>query len=143
VEYRPLEARGPLAAHLCAFARVADAEVSLTVVPIHLAGRRIDDPPLGPDYWGDTWLAIPDGLGARFRNVLAGESIEVGLPVEGCGLELGRALAGFPVALLVRTAENQDRERRQVHRDRGCPCVGPRAPRRFRGCRRRIRPRRS
>jgi (1->4)-alpha-D-glucan 1-alpha-D-glucosylmutase len=103
-EYRPLEARGPLAEHVYAFARVADAEVALTVVPIHLAKRRIDDPPLGPDYWGDTWLSIPDDLGARFGNVLTGDSVEVGLPAEARGLSLGHALASFPVALLVRTA---------------------------------------
>ena len=99
-EYRPLEAQGPLAEHVCAFARVADGEVALTVVPLHLARRRIDDPPLGPDYWGGTRLPIPDDLGARFRNVLTGETVEVGLTAEGRGLALGGALASFPVALL-------------------------------------------
>ncbi len=99
-EYRPLEAQGPLAEHVYAFARVADGEVALTVVPLHLAKRRIDDPPLGPDYWGGTWLPIPDDLGARFGNVLTGETVEVGLTAEGRGLALGRALASFPVALL-------------------------------------------
>jgi (1->4)-alpha-D-glucan 1-alpha-D-glucosylmutase len=99
-EYRPLEAQGPLAEHVCAFARVADGEVALTVVPRHLARRRIDDPPLGPDYWGGTWLPIADDLGARFRNVLTREIVEVELAAEGRGLALGRALASFPVALL-------------------------------------------
>src|SRR5439155_19942546 len=41
-EYRPLEARGAFAEHLCAFARVANDVVSLTVVPRHLATRGID-----------------------------------------------------------------------------------------------------
>ena len=103
-EYRPLEAQGPLAEHVCAFARVAEGEVALTVVPLHLARRRVDDPPLGLDYWGDTWLPIPDDLGGRFGNVLTGETVEVGPTAEGRGLALGRALASFPVALLVRTA---------------------------------------
>src|SRR5437899_12893161 len=49
-EYRPLEARGPLAEHLCAFARVANDVVSLTVVPRHLAKRGIDHPPPGAAY---------------------------------------------------------------------------------------------
>jgi (1->4)-alpha-D-glucan 1-alpha-D-glucosylmutase len=95
-----LEAQGPLAGHVCAFARVADGEAALTVVPLHLAKRRIDDPPLGPDYWAGTRLPIPDDLGARFRNVLTGETVEVGLTAEGRGLALGAALASFPVALL-------------------------------------------
>jgi len=99
-EYRPLEAQGPLAEHVCAFARVADGEVALTVVPRHLAKRRKDEPVLGPDYWGSTWLSIPDDLGARFSNVLTGEILEVGRTAEGRGLALGRVLANFPVALL-------------------------------------------
>ena len=81
--------------------RVADGEVALTVVPLHLAKRRIDDPPLGPDYFGRYPAApIPDDLGARFRNVLTGETVEVGLTAEGRGLALGGVLASFPVALL-------------------------------------------
>ena len=99
-EYRPLEAQGPLAEHVCAFARAADGAVALTVVPRHLARRRIDDPPLGPQYWGSTWLPIPDDLAGRFLNVLTGEILEVRLAAEGRGLELGRVLANFPVALL-------------------------------------------
>jgi (1->4)-alpha-D-glucan 1-alpha-D-glucosylmutase len=103
-EYRPLEAQGSLAEHVCAFARVADGEVALTVVPLHLAKRRIDDPPLGSAYWQNTWLPIPDDLGARFDNVLTGETVEVAAATEGRGIALGRVLASFPVALMVRTA---------------------------------------
>jgi (1->4)-alpha-D-glucan 1-alpha-D-glucosylmutase len=103
-EYRPLEAQGALAEHVCAFARVAGDGVALTVVPLHLAKRRIDDAPLGPDYWGTTSVPIPDDLGARFGNVLTGETVEVEDTAEGRGVALGRALASFPVALLVRTA---------------------------------------
>jgi (1->4)-alpha-D-glucan 1-alpha-D-glucosylmutase len=99
-KYRPLEAQGPLAEHVCAFARVADGRAALTVVPRHLAKRRTDDPPIGADYWGSTWLPIPDDLGARFINVLTGEILEVGLRAEGRGLALGRVMANFPVALL-------------------------------------------
>jgi (1->4)-alpha-D-glucan 1-alpha-D-glucosylmutase len=103
-EYRPLEAQGALAEHVCAFARVAGDDVALTVVPLHLAKRRIDDAPLGPDTWGTTSGPIPDDLGARFGNVLTGETVEVEHTAEGRGVALGRALASFPVALLVRTA---------------------------------------
>jgi len=99
-EYRPLQAQGSLAAHVCAFARLADSQVALTVVPLHLATRRIDDPPLGPNYWGATWLSVPDDFGASFHNVLTGETVDVELTADGRGLALGRVLASFPVALL-------------------------------------------
>jgi (1->4)-alpha-D-glucan 1-alpha-D-glucosylmutase len=99
-EYRPLEAQGPLSEHVCAFARVGDGGVALTVVPRHLAKRQVDEPPVGPDCWDNTWLPIPDDLGARFRNVLTGELLEVAPTAEGRGLALGRVLANFPVALL-------------------------------------------
>jgi hypothetical protein len=43
---------------------------------------------------------MPDDLGARFRNVLTGEILEVASTAEGRGLPLGSVLANFPVALL-------------------------------------------
>jgi (1->4)-alpha-D-glucan 1-alpha-D-glucosylmutase len=98
-EYRPLEAQGQLAEHVCAFARIGEGGGAVTVVPRHLAKRRVDGPPIGPDYWGSTRLPIPDDLGARFRNVLTDEIVEA-TSAEGGGLALGRVLASFPVALL-------------------------------------------
>ena len=74
--------------------------VSLTVVPRHLATRGIDDPPLGAEYWADTWIALPDDLGARFTNVLTREPVEAHLTAQGRGLMLGSVLQSFPVALL-------------------------------------------
>jgi (1->4)-alpha-D-glucan 1-alpha-D-glucosylmutase len=99
-EYRPLEARGPLADHLCAFARVGTDAVSLTVVPRHLAKRGTEDPPLGADYWADTWIALPNDLGASFSNVLTRERVEAHRTAQGRGLMVGNVLRNFPVALL-------------------------------------------
>jgi (1->4)-alpha-D-glucan 1-alpha-D-glucosylmutase len=96
--YRPLEARGPLAEHLCAFARAEEGTAAITVVPRLLARRGVDLPPLGVDYWGDTVFDVPAELGTRFRNVMTGEALE------GPALPLGRVLAHFPVALLERQA---------------------------------------
>ncbi|HEY3101337.1 MAG TPA: malto-oligosyltrehalose synthase, partial [Methylomirabilota bacterium] len=95
-EYRPLETRGALAEHLCAFARVADGAAALTVVPRLLARRGVESPPLGVEYWQDTALVVPAELGARFVNVLTGERLEA----RGDALALGEAFAHFPVALL-------------------------------------------
>jgi (1->4)-alpha-D-glucan 1-alpha-D-glucosylmutase len=98
-EYLPLEVAGPLAEHVCAFARVRAAEAALVVVPRLLARRGIDDPPLGAPYWGaETSVALPAGAGRRFRNVLTGEAL--GADEDRLGLE--RLLAAFPVALLTR-----------------------------------------
>jgi (1->4)-alpha-D-glucan 1-alpha-D-glucosylmutase len=95
-DYRPLEARGPFAEHLCAFARVGEGGVALTVVPRLLARRGAETPPLGPEYWADTTLVVPADLGARFVNALTGERLET----RGGALTLGDVFAHFPVALL-------------------------------------------
>ena len=96
--YRPLEAHGPLAEHVCAFARVGEAAAAVTVTPRLLARRGGEATPLGTEYWSDTRLEIPAEVGDRFTNVLTGE------PLEGTTLPLGRVLARFPVALLARSA---------------------------------------
>jgi (1->4)-alpha-D-glucan 1-alpha-D-glucosylmutase len=96
--YRPLEVQGPLAEHLLAFARIHGAQTAITVVPRLLARRGTGDHPIGP-YWGDdTRVEIPDELGARFVDALAGARVEV----EGGTVPVARALANLPVALLVR-----------------------------------------
>jgi (1->4)-alpha-D-glucan 1-alpha-D-glucosylmutase len=99
-DYRPLEARGPLAEHVCAFARVAGAAAAVTVVPRLLARRGVDDPPLGADYWSGTALVVPRDVGGRFHNVLTGERVEATPTGEGAVLALGELFASFPLALL-------------------------------------------
>jgi (1->4)-alpha-D-glucan 1-alpha-D-glucosylmutase len=97
--YEPLETRGPLAAHVCAFARVQGDDAALTVAPRLYARRPPDEPPFGPAYWpDDTHVVVPPELGGRFRNVFTGELVE---PRAGA-LGLVEACASFPVALLVR-----------------------------------------
>ncbi len=96
-DYRPLEAQGELAEHVCAFARVAGAEAALVVVP-RLLARRGQEPPLGAEYWGTTAVAVPAPLGRRFVNPLTGER----LAVENGLAPLGHLLGYFPVGLLVR-----------------------------------------
>ena len=95
-EYRPVETRGVLAEHLCAFARVADGAAALTVVPRLLARRRVEAPPLGAEYWQDTALVVPAELGARFVNALTGARLES----HGDALAVADVFAHFPVALL-------------------------------------------
>lgn len=100
--YRPLEAHGPWAAHLVAFARIArDGGAIVTIAP-RLPGRVMRDaagqdltalrPPVGDD-WGDTSVSLPAGLaaaswtdrlggpGARPRDRLALREVLGVLPV--------------------------------------------------------------
>ena len=95
-DYRALEARGALAEHLCAFARVGADGAALTVVPRLLARRGLEAPPLGREYWEDTTLVVPVDLGVRFVDAFTGEPLEA----RDDALPLGDVLARFPVALL-------------------------------------------
>jgi (1->4)-alpha-D-glucan 1-alpha-D-glucosylmutase len=82
--YEPLQATGPAADHVIAFARNREAVTVAPRFPIRLGGR-----------WEDTALALPEG---RWRNELTGEEWPSG------GAPLSRLLARFPVALLTRVA---------------------------------------
>jgi (1->4)-alpha-D-glucan 1-alpha-D-glucosylmutase len=98
--YVPLLAEGEKAAHAFAFLRTSGAGAAATVVPRLPAGLvpDADRLPVGADVWGNTALILPAGSGVRWRNVLTGEVHDV---ADG-RLPLARALAAFPVALLVR-----------------------------------------
>ena len=102
-EYRPLETRGALAEHLCAFARVADGAAAITVVPRLLTRLlpRAGAAPLGPDVWQDSALLVP-GLrpGRRCRNVFTGEVHTLAAYQGQAALPLAQVFAHFPVALL-------------------------------------------
>jgi (1->4)-alpha-D-glucan 1-alpha-D-glucosylmutase len=96
--YRPLDVAGPLAEHLCAFARVGAGQAALTVVPRLLARRGIDESPLGRLYWGEgTRIAVPAEIAGQFVNALTGERLTV---TDG-GLDAADVFASFPAALLV------------------------------------------
>jgi len=107
-DYLPLDARGAKADHVCAFARTADGETAIVVVPrlvVGLTGGK-ERPPLGADVWGDTWIALPpDHAGRRYRDLFAGEELTVtgrdGTPA----LPLATLYAHFPVALLTPIAD--------------------------------------
>jgi (1->4)-alpha-D-glucan 1-alpha-D-glucosylmutase len=103
-DYRPLETRGPLAEHLCAFARVSGTAAALTVVPRLLARLGLEDAPLGPAAWQETRLVLGDDLAGAYRNVLTGERVDAQPGADGPALAAGEVLARFPVALLERAA---------------------------------------
>jgi (1->4)-alpha-D-glucan 1-alpha-D-glucosylmutase len=98
-EYIALEAEGPMAAHVLAFARRQGDAASLTAVtrlPAAVLGDATD--PLVPaSAWGDTALILPPALaGLAFRDALGRDTV----PVQGDRLPVAGLLARLPVALL-------------------------------------------
>jgi (1->4)-alpha-D-glucan 1-alpha-D-glucosylmutase len=100
--YRPLEAHGAWAEHVCAFARTGGDEAAVTIIPRLLARRGVDALPLGPEYWADTWLELPRELAGRFTSAFTGERVRTVPAGDAAALRLADALTAFPVALLSR-----------------------------------------
>lgn len=108
-QYAPLEARGPKAAHVCAFAwhmPAAGAQAgklvvavaprllaALTPVP---ADAEESPPPLGEKIWGDTYVDMPQLPTAPLRDLFTGHV----MTPQNSRLHLASVLADFPVALL-------------------------------------------
>lgn len=101
-EYLPLEAEGAMHRHVCAFMRRADGRSIIVAVP-RLIAPLLPEPerqPLDASAWQDTFLPLPEGSGARFRNVVNDEEVAaVEREGKGC-LELAQLLDGATVALL-------------------------------------------
>ncbi len=93
--YTPLDAVGPAAAHIVAYAR-GTTIVVVPRLPRSLAGER---PPLG-DVWRETAIALGEHALPRYRDLLTGRTVTPenrdGRPV----LALAGALAVLPVAIL-------------------------------------------
>jgi (1->4)-alpha-D-glucan 1-alpha-D-glucosylmutase len=101
--YIPLETRGSLKDHICAFARQREERLVLVIVPRYLARLlgRTHAMPLGEQVWGDSGIILPEeNSGKLFRNIFTDEIVgKVGQDGEGL-LYLGAVFANFPVAML-------------------------------------------
>ncbi len=104
-DYRPLDAHGAKADHVCAFVRTSGDDTAIIVAPrlvVGLTGGEAQ-PPLGEEIWGDTWLALPiEHAGRRYRNLFTGEELTATNRDGTLGLPLAALCAHFPVALLER-----------------------------------------
>jgi len=101
-EYLPLPVEGARANHVVAFARKSGSRLAMVVVPRQIAGLLNDSdlPPIAPDAWQDTRVAIPFSNSAeKCRNVLTGEVLEIQENNGHATIAVGRLLAAFPVAL--------------------------------------------
>jgi (1->4)-alpha-D-glucan 1-alpha-D-glucosylmutase len=98
-EYIPLEADGPLAAHILAFARRHGSGAAITAVtrlPAKLLGAE-RQPLIPPGSWGETVLVLPPGLaGLSFRDTLS----DTAVPATGDRLAAAALFEALPVALL-------------------------------------------
>jgi (1->4)-alpha-D-glucan 1-alpha-D-glucosylmutase len=102
--YVPLEAAGPAARHVLAFARLgAEGEAAVVAVPRlprTLVGNGRDAPAGG--VWGDTRLALPPELARRsWTSALDGRAVDPGARTGGNGFRLAELLDPLPAALLL------------------------------------------
>ncbi|KJS11580.1 MAG: malto-oligosyltrehalose synthase [Desulfotomaculum sp. BICA1-6] len=110
-EYVPVEASGPGAGHVCAFARRSGTSWALVAVPrmtalLGTGYREPDTNPLslhpGETMWGNTFLLLPGDAPGLWRNLLTQETMTAGTGPEPKVrvLPLNDLWRCFPVALL-------------------------------------------
>jgi (1->4)-alpha-D-glucan 1-alpha-D-glucosylmutase len=101
--YLPLQARGPRAENLCAFARQHAKTTLITAVP-RLFARHLDaGSPYVPvsDFWDKTWVELPESLACpAFHNLLTAEELSLAGTQQQRHLPVNRLFARLPVALL-------------------------------------------
>jgi (1->4)-alpha-D-glucan 1-alpha-D-glucosylmutase len=111
--YEPLQTQGPLAENLIAFARVHEDEQLIVVAP-RLVRRLLSDSegaPIGDCWRGVTALLPEEDAGARYCNVLSGETVDAISSGDGPVLEVSDVLGRVPVALLQRIPAPPGRKR--------------------------------
>jgi len=100
--YIPLAGDGDLKENICAFARLGQGKVVLTIVPRFLTRpTKTHEIPLGTEVWRDSSVVIPSEIvEQRFRNIFTGEKVDASERGGKNRLILGQIFANFPVAML-------------------------------------------
>jgi (1->4)-alpha-D-glucan 1-alpha-D-glucosylmutase len=104
-DYFPLAAAGPMAEHVCAFARLRGEESVVAVVPRLVVGltQKKELAPLGEAVWRDTRLLCPAPLPAgNYRHLFTRQEFKIAPSEASPSFLLGHLLDDFPVALLER-----------------------------------------
>ncbi len=93
--YLPLEAEGPLAAHVLAFARLQGTEALIVAVPRGVAKHlQSDQPPRLGEIFAGTRLILPESLrAAEWRDLMGGHP-------QGGASDLGQTFCDWPVTVL-------------------------------------------
>jgi (1->4)-alpha-D-glucan 1-alpha-D-glucosylmutase len=100
-DYLPLEIQGTYANHIIAFARRQGNQTAIAIAPRFLTSLiQPGEYPLGESLWQDTHLQLPAETSFTWKNVLTQQPLQAKET-----LSIGTALAHFPVALLVSSAE--------------------------------------
>jgi (1->4)-alpha-D-glucan 1-alpha-D-glucosylmutase len=100
-EYMPLEVRGDMQEHVCAFARRCGDEWVVAAVPRLMAGS-MSFGNIGSlaQVWGTAGISLPQAAPRDWRNVLTGEKLASVAGQDFRELPLREVFAGFPAALL-------------------------------------------
>ena len=98
--YVPVHADSGREENIAAFALRRDGHAVIAVAPRLFAGLMPQGElaPIGQRTWGETSIALPEGMQGDLENVLTGEKF----PARG-KLRLAQLLGRFPVALLVKS----------------------------------------
>ncbi len=97
--YVPLEAEGPEARHLLAFARLHGAHMVMVAVPRLVAIRSAE---AMDSIWDETWVMMPPEWGAlQFQDMLTGRSIIPNCKGERYMVRASEVFAACPVGFLV------------------------------------------
>ena len=100
-EYLPVAVAGPLADHVCAFARRYEKSAVLVVIPLFTAllSDGAMQPPVG-ELWRNTTLVLPAGIKGKAENLLTGERLVLAKAGNKGTLPVAQALAIGPLASL-------------------------------------------
>ena len=95
--YLALDARGPSAGKVVAFARGEGTERLVAAVP-RLLGRHVAEGgrPTDPALWADTALPLPEGWPSRWTCAISGRSVRSEAGWRGCGASSSSAWSRSP-----------------------------------------------
>ncbi len=102
-DYLALATQGTFSDHLCAYARIADAGVVITVVSrwaATMTGGAMRAP-LGEEAWQDTAVLVPPKIApGRYVDMLTGRMHQVAAEADGTLLAAGELFATLPCCVL-------------------------------------------
>ncbi len=100
--YQALAVHGPHGEHLCAYARLDDAQAAIILAPRWYARLEPAEAlPLGDDVWGENAIDVSSLPAGAYRNVLTGETVAAEKREDATVLLVRRVLGAFPVAVLM------------------------------------------
>ncbi|MGB0910962.1 MAG: malto-oligosyltrehalose synthase, partial [Nitrospirales bacterium] len=104
-QFQPIESEGPQSPHVCAFGRIQEEHMAITMIPRFISNlcQQPGEWPIGTEIWKDTFLRLPhEWVGTQFSNVFTGETIASTQQHDETLLPLDKVLQHFPIALLER-----------------------------------------